>query len=536
MKLKKVLAGVLAASSALTLAGCGSDTSSTSKSTSSGAATSGTSSAATSGTTSSATSNATSNATSDTTSGGSSDEWFDTSIKGLKVDESKIKPGMKLTVLTNRTDRVEGTGNGYFKEMVKPFEEHYGVTVEITADSDATAVKQKITSNLEGCTDVMWIPSMSVAKAAEYFESVGTVGELSNYTDITNKCIGEGDNALVYGVPTGCNADGIVYNKKIWDAAGITESPASPSEFVADLKKIKETTDSTPILCCYTDKEQWVLAKYILLAPGSSGDPYYKTKLLVNGGDLFVEGEPYYEMAHMLFEVYSNDDIHEAGASADWQQCKALVAEDTVATVVSGSWAVEQFVLGGKEAGYDEEELKKITLLPPPYTAPDGKRYASVGADTLWGINKTISDDQKELAKAFVKWWVEKSPYAKDEGFIPVLNTATIEDYPESLQSWSDIEYFSNAQTPAAISTTWDDIDKASAVLVEADPDGTNYKNKIAELALRHGTEEEFKAILKECNEKWATARDADKNLKAFLETEESKAYIDERFAKKANF
>ena len=257
MKLKKVLAGVLAASSALTLAGCGSDTSSTSKSTSSGAATSGTSSAATSGTTSSATSNA----TSDTTSGGSSDEWFDTSIKGLKVDESKIKPGMKLTVLSNRTDRVEGTGNGYFKEMVKPFEEHYGVTVDITADSDSTAVKQKITSNLEGCTDVMWIPSMSVKKVAEYFEPVGTVGELSNYTDITNKCIGEGDSALVYGVPTGCNADGIVYNKKVWDAAGITESPATPSEFVADLKKIKETTDATPILCCYTDKEQWVLAK-----------------------------------------------------------------------------------------------------------------------------------------------------------------------------------------------------------------------------------------------------------------------------------
>ena len=557
MKLKKVLAGVLATSTVLTLAGCGG----------SGSNSRGSKPAGNSGASSNAASNATSNTTSggassggnsETTSGGDSDVWFDPSIKGIKVDESKIKPGMTLTVLSNRTDRVAGTGNGYFEEFVKPFEEHYGVTVKIEADSDQNALKQKITSNLKGCADVMYFPSFSPKKAAEYFEPLGTVGELSNYIDITNKALGDGDDAVVYGVPLGINAGGYVYNKKMWDAAGITEAPGNVTDFIADLKIIEEKTDAVPTLCCYTPKEQFVLSQIVLLGPAATGDPNYKTKLLVNGGDLFVEGEMYYEMARLIYEVYSNDDLHEPGASADWQQCKALVGNDTVATCLVGQWAVVQFKNGylderRTEAGFVDgdgkpipgdadfeaeiaEEAKKISLNPAPYTAPDGKRYASVGADYLWAVNNTIADDQKELAKAFIKWWVEKSPFMKDEGYIPVLNTATIEDYPDSLKSWAGVEFFSNAQAPGPISSTWDDIDKASDVGIEADPNGSNWKNKVAELALAHGTEEEFKAILKECNEKWRLAREADTKLQEFIKTDEAKAYVDEAFAKKANF
>lgn len=537
MKLKKVLAGVLAASSVLAMAGCESGGTS-SGTTNTG--NSGTSASANSGSNTGVNSGANSGSTSSgsTSGSGNSDVWFDPNIKGIKVDESKIKPGMKLTVLSNRTDLVEGTGNGYFKDMIKPFEEHYGVTVEFTADSDNNGVRQRITSNLSGCTDVMWMPTMSITKASEYFVPIGTVGELSNYTDITNKAMGDGDSAVVYGVPTGINASGFVYNKKIWDQAGITTAPGTVDDLIADLKKIGESTDATPTLCCYTPAEMWVLEQYINMAPGATGDPYYKVKLLVNGGDIFVEGEPYYEMAKLIFEIFSNDDVHEPGASADWQQTKSLLADDSVSAFMVGSWALTQFKQGGLDAGVSEEELKKITMMAPPYTAPDGKRYASVGADCVWGINNTISDDQKELAKAFVKWWAEKGTYAKDQGFIPVLNTATIDDYPEALKSWADVEFFQNAQTPGAISTTWDDIDKASEVMVEGAANGQNYKNKIAELALAHGSEEDFKKILAECNERWRLAREADENLKAFLETDEAKQFIDDtgRFSKKANF
>ncbi len=556
MKLKRVLAGVLAVSSVLTFAGCGGGTSSN------GGGTTSNKSSATSSK-SSATSNATSgNASggeSGTTSGGDSNEWFDSSIKGLKIDESKITEGMKLTVLSNRTDRVAGTGDGYFTDFVKPFEEHYGVTVEITADSDQGAVKQRVTQNLKDCPDVMWIPSMSIKDVTTYFEPLGTVGELANYNDITNKALGDGEAAVVYGVPQGCNANGYVYNKKIWDAAGVTEAPTNVEEFMAALTKIKENTEATPILCAYTDKERWILAQYMNQAPGTVGDPDFKTKLLVNGGDLFVEGEPYYEMLKLMFNIFSTDDIHEAGAAADWQQCKALLANDQVATCMVGSWAVEQFKTGGLQAAaddlgikvddlktkdeykdkYDEtmESLSKITLMPLPYVAPDGQRYSGVGSDNLWGVNNTIDENQKELAKAFIKWWVEKSPYAKDEGFIPVLSTATIDDYPEALKSWSDVRFMSTNQVPGAISETWDAIDKASEILVEQNPgDANDYKCKIAELGLKHGSEDEFKALLKQLNTQWATARDADETLAAFKETEEAKNYIDERFAKKADF
>ena len=245
----------------------------------------------------------------------------------------------------------------------------------------------------------MYFPSFSPKKAAEYFEPLGTVGELSNYIDITNKALGDGDDAVVYGVPLGINAGGYVYNKKMWDAAGITEAPGNVTDFIADLKIIEEKTDAVPTLCCYTPKEQFVLSQIVLLGPAATGDPNYKTKLLVNGGAPLVGFKIRYLDERRTEAGFVDGDGKPIPGDADFE---AEIAE----------------------------EAKKISLNPAPYTAPDGKRYASVGADYLWAVNNTIADDQKELAKAFIKWWVEKSPFMKDEGYIPVLNTATTEPYP----------------------------------------------------------------------------------------------------------
>ena len=50
------------------------------------------------------------------------------------------------------------------------------------------------------------------------------------------------------------------------------------------------------------------------------------------------------------------------------------------------------------------------------------------------------------------------------------------------------------------------------------------------------GSLEDFEKILKDQNTKWATARDANEELKAFLATPEAEQYKDEKFAKKADF
>ena len=46
-------------------------------------------------------------------------------------------------------------------------------------------------------------------------------------------------DGLVYGVPSTGNAQGVVYNKRVFTEAGVAETPKTPDEFIAALQAIK---------------------------------------------------------------------------------------------------------------------------------------------------------------------------------------------------------------------------------------------------------------------------------------------------------
>ena len=59
----------------------------------------------------------------------------------------------------------------------------------------------------------------------------------------------QANGGQVYALATFGNANGIVYNKKVFKDAGITAEPTSTDEFMTDLQAIKDKTDavrSTP--------------------------------------------------------------------------------------------------------------------------------------------------------------------------------------------------------------------------------------------------------------------------------------------------
>lgn len=47
-------------------------------------------------------------------------------------------------------------------------------------------------------------------------------------------------DGLVYGVPSTGNAQGVVYNKRVFTEAGVAETPKTPDEFIAALQAIKD--------------------------------------------------------------------------------------------------------------------------------------------------------------------------------------------------------------------------------------------------------------------------------------------------------
>ena len=494
MNFKKVMAGVLAAASVLSLAGCGDNTSS-----------SGTSS---SGTTSSSTSSdAASNATGDAATGDTSNGGTTALEGGLQFDASKITEGMELKVLTNRTDRDT---DGSLAEMVKPFEERYGCKVTFLSYKDYDSdVKTMMTGTDFG--DVLNMPTgIRTSDFNKYFEPLGTIDELSStYNWVDQKA----SEDTVYAIATGGNASGICYNTKVWADAGITELPQTEEDFIADLKKIKENTGVIPAMLCYTDAASWILKEYTQYAPAITGDPDFKLNALVNKTDIFGSKDnqtPYYLVLKMMWDMYKDPDLHEVDVtSSKWEASKNFLAEGKIGTFIVGSWAYSQFKVAAEEAGIDSSN---VGFMPLPFNV-DGKQYSQSGPDTSMSINKNISDEKKELAKAFIKWWVEESTWALDEGFLPTLVGGAM---PDSLAGFTNVTFFTANPLPDEISKTWDNIDKYSGVGIDKG-NADNYKIKICEAALKGEDDSVFEGIIADCNKAWAEARDADEDLNAYL-------------------
>ena len=205
MKAKKILAGILAASTVASLAACSNNN-----------ATSSTGDA-------SSTSSKADESKNDSTT---ADNASSTAPSGDKIT---------LKVLTHRTDRKD---DGSLDKMTDAFEEKYNCTIEYQSFKDYAGDVSTMMSTKE-YGDVLMIPdTVKLADLSNFFEPLGQYDELKDKYKWANQKMYEG---TVYGLAhLGSVSGGICYNKKVWADAGITEMPKTADEFIADLKKIKE--------------------------------------------------------------------------------------------------------------------------------------------------------------------------------------------------------------------------------------------------------------------------------------------------------
>ena len=478
MKLKRIMAGILAASAAVSLAACQSTTS-----------TSSTSSTASSKEESSATST---DASTDATSG----------------EESTEPSGEKLTlkVLTHRTDRKD---DGSLDKMTDAFEEKYNCTVEYQAFKDY-AQDVSTMMNTKDYGDVLMIPdTVKLADLSNFLEPLGSYDELKTKYRWADQKMYDG---TVYGLAhVGTVAGGICYNKRVWTEAGITTLPKTADEFIADLKLIKEKfPDTIPYYTNYKDGS-WTLSQWCSLVVSASGNPSYETEKLTNKDDLFIEGDAYYNVFKMMYDIFSDSTLIEADpVSSDWEGSKLMIAKGEVATMTMGSWAVSQFKQIAEENGLNPDD---IAYMPAPFSK-DGKQYAQTSADYCMGVNKNIDDAHKDLAKKYIEWFIAESGFSKAEGGVNALQGSEMPDY---LTDFSDCELFTAATPPDGLVGVWNAIDKESETGIW-DGDAANFKLQMAEAAFAGKGDAGFKEIIDAVNAKWNATRDANAELAAYLE------------------
>ena len=400
-----------------------------------------------------------------------------------------------IKVLHHRTDRDQ---DGTMTNLTAGFNSLYpDVKVEYQsftnyADDIATMMQS------DNYGDVVMTPqALKQADLPNFFEPLGTYEELSKkYYWLENYTV----DGLVYALPTGGTASGILYNKRVWAEAGITELPSTTEEFMKCLKMISENTDAIPYYTNYN--ASWCITQWQSLVVGASGDPDFNTKLLTEKTDIFAKGGAYDAVYGTLFDIYADPTLHEEDPmTTDWEGCKPAFAQGKIATMVLGSWAIAQFQEAAVQVGAD---VADVGYMPFPNSI-DGKIYSVSSNDYMMSVNKNSAN--LDAAKAYVEWFCSDSGFAQNEGEISGLKGAPM---PDTLASFDElgVQLFVENPCPDELAGKFDEIAKTS----EVDPWGdasTNFKFRMAEAAFQGKGRDAYDEIAADVNNAWNTTRDS---------------------------
>ena len=423
------------------------------------------------------------------TKGEGSGEQIDVTLDQIKLGEDYTDIKANLKFLTHKTDVVDTK----FAEYIKQFNEMYpNVTIEYEGITDyANDVTTRLSTGDWG--DICMVPTtVDKDELGNYFQSFGNYDTLSaSYDMLSNQQYGDD----VYGIPSMANAQGVVYNKAVFEEAGITEIPKTPDEFLAALKKIKDNTDAIPM---YTNfAADWTMNAWDAYISGSAtGDPDYMNVGLLKGSNPFSDrgdGTGPYAVYNLLYEAVKQGLTEDDPTTTDWEGSKGMMNKGEIATMVLGSWAVSQI----QGAGENADDIGYMSF---PITV-DGTQYATAGPDYCYGINVNSSKDQKIAAMCYIKFLVEQSGFAESEGGMSVVKGAEL---PEFLKDFENIELVVDNPAPAGEETLFNDVNNDSEL-------GINVSGVIPKQVVEEATSgsKTMKEMSDEWNAAWTSAQES---------------------------
>lgn len=378
MKLKKVLAVVLASMMVVSMVGCSSNSNNTNKTNEPAA-----------------------------TEGASSSEGTDlSSLKGTTIsvythggnrvlgEEKKDKDG--------NTYRDESTA--YLKQLAEKFTAETGINVDLNVISNEDELRPLFQVQDES-VDIFTAPNWSLEEWAQYSEPYFTVEEGKElYGDYALAM--PNDGTTIYSVMPGrAYNQAVVYNEEVIKAAGYDEIPATLEEFNKMCEAIK-ANGVTPISLHRI--ENWPLATVQDFASYVAGDANVFAETLKTENP-FSETAPFGKTIKMYTE-WKAKGYFEPEVYTDFGVAMDSVAYGKAGMMLFGSWVVPQ-IQGRVPEGKDPSIIK---FAP----APDfgAGRYVLAAPADNWAISKFSKN--KEAARAFIEYVSEDAQFIADSGYI----------------------------------------------------------------------------------------------------------------------
>ncbi len=299
-----------------------------------------------------------------------------------------------------------------FEALAEVYEkENDGVDINITTvgggEDYGAALKSKFASgnepaiyNVGGPQDVNdW-----QQKLADLSDSAAAKAALSGTLD------GVTMDGKVLGLPYNQEGYGLVYNKSVFEKAGV--DPASIVDF-ASLEAAVKTLDSKKAdlgleaVFALPAKETWVTGLHLsnaFIAPEFDSN-------VLNAFNAKTIDFKYSDAFKSVLDL-QNDYSVQPVVSLDYsQQVEELFSLQKVAIIQQGNWVY------GSIAGIDQDFAdNNVGLLPIPVEGFEGDRVP-VGIPMYWGVNSNADEKVIAESKKFLDWL-----YTSDAGKEAVLN------------------------------------------------------------------------------------------------------------------
>ena len=395
----------------------------------------------------------------------------------------------KIHFAYHRTDIPEKL-EGYVAEFQKIYP-NVEIEYELITDYAENALMRV------GNTDwtIMGIPTVQKDELSKYFVPLGsleTLGELYNFMSSWSF------EGVCYGIPSTGNANGVLYNKRIFAEAGVTELPKTPDEFIAALKAVKEKTDAIPLYTNYA--AGWTMGAWdAYMGVAATGKDTYMNQELPHAKDPFADqgnGTGPYAVYKILYDAAAEGLIEDDYTTTDWEGCKPMLNNGQIATMVLGSWAFTQ--MRDAEGGEHPEDVGYMAF---PISI-DGKQYAPAGGDYNFAINVQASYEEKLASMYYLKWLTHESGFAYSEGGVPIDKNG---EYPDLYAAFDGIDMLSDADALEGEETLLSELNAESELNFN---NGGNTKvQEIIEHGFNH--DKEFDDIMADWNAAWSEAQAA---------------------------
>nr|WP_296649278.1 ABC transporter substrate-binding protein [Romboutsia sp. 13368] len=253
----------------------------------------------------------------------------------------------------------------------------------------------------------------------------------------------------IFGMPFSQEGYGFIYNKEIFEKAGIDPTTIISYEALENaVKTLDSKKDELGIESVFAvpGKEKWVTGLHLLNVALSnefeSGTEAYEASELE-----FKYNKELKELLDLQVKYAFKPDGKDSSInSVDYaMQVEQKYSTGKVAMVQMGNWAY------GGIAGVNQEIADNSGILPLPLKGVK-EDSIPVGVPMYWSINKDESDEEKQAAKDFLNWL-----YTSDEGkkmiiedfnFIPAFKGYESEELqPKDSLSREVLNYSNNGKT-----------------------------------------------------------------------------------------